>query len=269
MPNKIRMPVLFISHGGGPWPFIDGMRNAYAATLQQLALLPTRLPQLPAAILVATAHWEAPQFTVSSSANPSMLYDYSGFPENTYRLRYPAPGSPPLAARISELFAAAGIAHTNDSQRGFDHGTFVPLMVMFPDAAIPVVMLSLKSGYDPLQHIAAGTALQPLRDEGVLIIGSGLTYHNMRGFGHDAATAVAEEFEEFINRTVAETETKRNSALIEWEATPGARLAHPQEDHLLPLMVAVGAAGADLGKRVFVDTVMKIAMGSYAFGTLD
>ncbi len=260
-------PVVFVSHGGGPWPWVDGMKEMFAATAAEFARLPSTLPTKPKAVLVITGHWEAPQFTVSTSPHPPMEYDYYGFPEHTYKLKYPAPGSPVLAARVRELLTAAGIKCGEDAERGFDHGTFVPLALMYPDADVPVVLLSLKSGYDPAEHIRAGQALAALRDEGVLILGSGLTYHNMRGFNRDASTPVAEVFEAYLNDAIAAPDaSQRNDMLVNWESAPGARLAHPQEDHLLPLMVVAGAAGQDTGHRLFSDHVMKVAMASYTFG---
>ena len=264
--NAHRMPVFFLSHGGGPWPYVDGMREQYATTEREFRNLPARLPAKPKAILVITGHWEAPAFTVSTATQPPMEYDYHGFPAHTYQITYPAPGSPALAARVAALLAAAGIERGIDAQRGFDHGTFVPVGLMYPDADVPVVMLSLKSSYDPEEHIQLGQALQPLREEGVLIIGSGLTYHNMRGFGRDESTAVAAAFERYLNEAIQQPDSSvRNTLLAEWEAAPGARLAHPQEDHLLPLMVAAGAAGDDRGAAVFIEQVMKVPMASYVF----
>jgi aromatic ring-opening dioxygenase catalytic subunit (LigB family) len=261
-----RMPTYFISHGGGPWPFVDGMREMFAITAAGLRALPSRLPTRPQAILVITGHWEAARYTVSTAVQPGMEYDYSGFPPHTYRLQYKAPGSPALAARVLGLLADAGLEGGEDATRGFDHGTFVPLGLMYPDADVPVVMLSMKSHYDPAEHIRLGEALQPLRDEGVLIIGSGLTYHNMRGFGRDDATPVAHAFEAFLNDAITRPDAAvRNRLLVDWEQAPAARLAHPREDHLVPLMVVAGAAGADVGRRVFVDQAMKVAMASYEF----
>jgi aromatic ring-opening dioxygenase catalytic subunit (LigB family) len=261
------MPTFFISHGGGPWPFVDGMREMFAKTADELRALPQRLPARPKAVLVITGHWEAHRYTVSTAAQPGMEYDYSGFPPHTYHLTYPAPGSPALASRVLALLADAGLESGQDETRGFDHGTFVPLWLMYPDADVPIVMLSMKSHYDPAEHIRLGQALQPLRDEGVLIIGSGLTYHNMRGFGRDEATPVARTFEDFLNHAITQPDAdKRNQLLIDWEKAPSARLAHPREDHLVPLMVVSGAAGDDVGHRVFVDHAMKVAMASYEFG---
>jgi aromatic ring-opening dioxygenase catalytic subunit (LigB family) len=154
-----------------------------------------------------------------------------------------------------------------DPQRGFDHGTFVPLSLMYPDADVPVVLLSLKSDYDAAEHIRVGQAIAPLRDEGVLIIGSGLTYHNMGGFGRTQSTPVAEAFEHYLHDAVRQPDAAaRDRMLVAWESAPAARLAHPREDHLLPLMVAAGAAGEDVGEQVFVDHVMQVPMASYRFG---
>ncbi len=260
-------PTFFVSHGGGPWPWVDGMKQQFAKTAREFAKMPGLLPAKPKAILVITGHWEAQEFTVSTAEHPPMEYDYSGFPEHTYRIQYKAPGSKQIAERVGELLTTAGIGWKEDAQRGFDHGTFVPLSLMYPEADVPVVMLSMKSSYDPAEHIRLGQALAPLRDEGVLIIGSGLTYHNMRGFGRPQSMPVAEAFEGFLNAAITEPSAdRRNDMLVHWQDAPGARLAHPQEDHLIPLMVVAGAAGADVGHRVFVDHVMEVAMASYQFG---
>src|SRR6201996_4612894 len=192
------MPVLFVSHGGGPWPYVEGMRQMFAKTERGLKALPGRLPEKPKAVLMITGHWEAPAFTVSTGKEPPMVYDYGGFPEHTYRIQYPAHGSPALAARVKSLLSAADFPVREDPRRGFDHGTFVPLELMYPDADVRVVMLSMKSNYDPEEHIRVGQALSPLRNEGVLIMGSGMTYHNMSGFGRHGAADVAETFQSFL-----------------------------------------------------------------------
>ena len=264
--HPTHLPVFFLSHGGGPWPWVDGMKQMFAKTAREFAGLPKRLPGKPKAVLVITGHWEAPQFSVSTAQHPPMDYDYSGFPEHTYRLQYPAPGSPALAQRVRDLLKQAAIESRDDPQRGFDHGTFVPLSLMYPDADVPVVLLSLKSNYDPAEHIRVGQAIAALRDEGVLIIGSGLTYHNMGGFGRATSTPVADAFEGYLNDAIGQPEASvRNRMLLDWESAPAARLAHPREDHLLPLMVVAGAAGNDSGERVFVDHVMAVSMASYQF----
>lgn len=259
-------PTFFVSHGGGPWPWVDGMRQQFARTEREFRDMPRLFPQKPKAVLVITGHWEAAEFTVSTAERPPMEYDYSGFPEHTYRIQYPAPGSPALAARVRELLGDAGIASREDVSRGFDHGTFVPMALMYPEADVPVVMLSLKAGYDAAEHIRLGRALAPLRSEGVLIMGSGLTYHNMRGFGRSESTPVAAAFEHYLNEAVTADPAIRDDRLVRWQQAPGARLAHPREDHLVPLMVIAGAAGKDVGHRVFVDQAMSVAMASYQFG---
>jgi aromatic ring-opening dioxygenase catalytic subunit (LigB family) len=265
MNNKL--PTFFISHGGGPWPYIDDMRQRFAVTAVELAKLPAALPARPKAILMITGHWEAPQFTVSTSQHPPMEYDYYGFPEHTYQLQYPAPGNPELAKRVRDLLRSSGIKCAEDPERGLDHGVFVPMMLMYPEADIPVVLLSMQTSYDPLEHIKLGEALMPLRDEGILIIGSGLTYHNMRGFGRPASLEPSVEFEQYLFEAISNNNPQqRNQALVDWEQAPFARLVHPREDHLIPLMVVAGAAGEDIGQRVFTDTVFEVVMATYRFG---
>ncbi|MGE0312837.1 MAG: class III extradiol ring-cleavage dioxygenase [Lautropia sp.] len=260
-------PTFFLSHGGGPWPWIDGMREQYAQTSRAFAGIPPSLPARPRAVLMMSGHWEAADFTVVTSPSPPMVYDYFGFPEHTYRIRYPAAGDPALASRVRSMLAQAGFACVEDPERGFDHGAFVPLQLMYPKADVPVVMLSMRADYDPRAHLDAGRVLAPLRDDGVLIVGSGLSYHDMRGFGRPESTAVASGFERWLGDTVAEPDPVRRSELLQrWADAPFARRAHPREDHLVPLMFAAGAARADAGTRLVVDTVMEVAMASYRFG---
>ncbi len=262
-----RFPILFLSHGGGPWPFMEDRRVQYAKTAEAFAKLPQLLPERPNAVLVITGHWEADAFTVSTSPHPPMVYDYYGFPEHTYHLKYPAPGKPELAAQVKALLTHAGLDCREDPDQGFDHGTFVPLGLMYPNADVPIVLLSLKSSYDAAEHVKVGQAIASLRDEGIQIVGSGLTYHNMRGFGRDESAPVAEAFEAWLRTAIGQKGASvRNDMLTNWEAAPGARLAHPREDHLVPLMVVAGAAGEDEGRVLFTDHAMKVPMASYAFG---
>lgn len=266
----MKFPTYFISHGGGPWPWVEGMRGLFARTERELAALPGRWPQQPRAVLMISGHWESDTFAVSSATRPGMEYDYFGFPAHTYQISYPAPGDPVLAARVAQLLEAAGLPCRSDAHRGLDHGVFVPMHCMYPQADMPVVMLSMQTGYDPQAHFRAGQALAPLREDGVLIVGSGLTYHDMRGFGSPAATPVAQAFEAFLARTVSEPDPEqRRAALMDWTAGPQARRAHPREDHLIPLMVAAGAAGADAGRRLFLDHALEVDMGSYEFGSIS
>ena len=241
-----RLPTYFISHGGGPWPYMMAQSNGiYDHLAQSLRDMPRQLGAQPKAVLVISAHWEEREFTVMAAARPSMVYDYSGFPEHTYHVQYPAPGLPALAGQVQQLIQDAGFAARLDAQRGFDHGTFVPLVVMYPQADMPVVQLSLRAGYGPAAHLAVGRALAPLREQGVLIVGSGLSYHNLRRMG-PAAAAPSRQFDDWLQQTLMATEPQqRAQRLVDWQDAPAARVAHPQEDHLLPLMVAVGAAERD------------------------
>lgn len=262
-----KMPTLFISHGGGPWPYIPEMKKQFQKTAQWLTDLPKTFPEQPKVILSISGHWEENEFTVSTAKNPEMIFDYSGFPDYTYQIKYPAPGSTEVASRVQQLLTEAGIKNQTDATHGFDHGTFVPLVLMYPQANIPVVSMSIKAKYNPLEHLKLGEALKSLRDEGVLIIGSGLSYHNMRGFGSSSADSVSKQFGGWLEKAVTEPNIeKRKQLLQEWEKAPAARQAHPYEDHLIPLMIVAGAAGQDLGKVEFIDHVMGVDMASYRFG---
>jgi aromatic ring-opening dioxygenase catalytic subunit (LigB family) len=267
----MRFPTLFVSHGGGPWPFMRDRLDDFAGTFAYLQNLPSTLPGQPAAILSVSGHWEEPEFTVATSERPPMVYDYYGFPEHTYRVQYPAPGSPAVAGRVKQLLSAAGVAIDEDTERGFDHGTFVPLAVMYPQAQIPVVSLSLRTNLSAAEHLAMGAALAPLRDEGVLIVGSGLSYHNLRALQMSAnAGPVSDQFESWLTAAVSEASpAARAQKLARWAEAPAARLAHPREEHLIPLMVAAGAADQSPGRLDFQDRVWGVSMASYRFEDRD
>lgn len=262
-----RLPTFFLSHGGGPWPFMDGpYRQAHAQLEASLRALPATLPQKPRAILMISAHWEEPAFTVMTSPAPGMLYDYGGFPPHTYRVVYPAPGDPVLAERVVALIEAAGLPTARDAQRGFDHGAFCTLVPMYPQAELPVVQLSLKKGLDPAEHLALGRALAPLRDEGVLILGSGFSFHNLRLYGPAGAEPSA-AFDAWLQTSLPSPEA-RDERLMAWAQAPSARLAHPREEHLLPLMVAAGAAEGEAGKCNYHETEFMggVTASSFRFG---
>jgi aromatic ring-opening dioxygenase catalytic subunit (LigB family) len=231
-----------------------------------LAGLLDSLPARPKAILVVSGHWEERLPTVSTAAAPPMLFDYYGFPEHTYHLSYPAPGAPDVAAQVSALMTAAGIETAANSVRGFDHGVFVPFLIIDPQARIPVVMLSLQRNLDPAFHIAVGRAIAPLRDDGVLIVGSGNTFHNLRAI-YDGRTGPSAAFDAWLYDAVAGTDAdRRNASLEQWAQAPHARDCHPREEHLLPLMVVSGAALADVGRRVYHDSIGGKLASGFAFG---
>ena len=231
-----------------------------------LRKLISTLPARPKAILVVSGHWEEASFTVNTGEAPPLLYDYYGFPEHTYQLKYPAPGAPELAQRVRQLLGEAGLRTQEDGSRGFDHGVFVPFLLVDPDATIPVLQVSLQRGLDPALHIAAGKALANLRDEGVLIVGSGMSYHNMRGFG-PGFEAASEHFDDWLTSVVTDSDAhRREEALAHWHQAPDARSCHPREEHLLPLMVVAGASAGEPGRRIFQDRIPNVTVSAFRFG---
>lgn len=233
-----------------------------------LRTVPDLLPDGIERIVVVSGHHEGDRIEITSAAAPDLLFDYYGFPEHTYRLRYPAPGSPELAARIAALLDEAGIANDLDGERGLDHGVFVPFLLSFPDAAVPVVQVSLRHDLDAAFHLGLGRALAPLRDEGVLLVGSGMSYHNMRAFGSPHAAADSDTFDAWLTAACTGPPERRDAALAAWSAAPAARAAHPREEHLLPLLVAAGAAEGEAGHRIFTGTAMGARISGFAFGAL-
>lgn len=263
-----RMPVAFLPHGGGPWATVDlGIPeqeiDSMKAYLEKVRHLPAAPPK---ALVVVSAHWEEPVPTVMSSDKPPMLYDYYGFPPEAYRITWPAPGDAKLAARVRELLGGAGFETAEDAARGFDHGTFVPLMITYPEAKIPVVQLSLKRGLDAREHLAMGRALAPLRDEGVFVVGSGNTFHNLRVFGAPSAREGSAKFDEWVRAAATAAPERRDEELAAWEKAPYARFCHPREEHLLPLMVVAGAAGSDPGVTTWSGTFMGMKVSGFHFG---
>lgn len=263
-----RLPTYYLSHGGGPWPY---MKDQFGGRFDKLeaGLIAVRheLGDQVRAILVVSAHWEAPEFTVSSAARPGMVYDYSGFPDYTYRIRYGAPGSPDLAARIQTLLQAGGVQAAADPTRGFDHGTFSLMKPLYPAEDMPLVQLSLKTGLDPDLHIVVGRLLSPLRDQGVLIIGSGSSYHNLRHW-NGGSREPSRRFDDWLQTTlIAAAPEQRLRRLEHWDQVPFARVAHPREEHLLPLMVAVGAAEGEAGALIYHEGDFGgAALSSFRFG---
>jgi len=268
--SESRLPTYFISHGGGPWPYMTGeFRRNFDQLEQSLREMRAELGGAPKAVLMVSGHWEATGFAVSSGSRPGMVYDYYGFPDDLYHIKYGAPGSPELAQRVRALLQAGGVDARLDPTRGFDHGTFSIMKPLYPDEDMPVVQLSLDAGLDPTLHLAVGRALAPLRDEGVLIVGSGLSYHNLRAMRGTSGHEPSRQFDAWLQQTLVQAAPDaRVERLIAWEGAPRAREAHPREDHLLPLMVAVGAAWNESGATTYhqTDFAGGITASSFRFG---
>lgn len=266
--STTRQPVIFLPHGGGPCFFMDwnwGPANTWDKTRGFLESIASSLPAPPCALLVITAHWEEEEITASAAAQPGLIYDYYGFPQHTYELAWPAPGEPALAARAVELLQNSGLPAKINADRGFDHGVFVPMKVAFPEARIPTVSLSLAASLDPVLHQAAGRALAPLRDEGVLIVASGMSFHNLRAYYQPSTSARAGEFDAWLTAAIEQPEEERTRLLNGWRNAPAAAFAHPRAEHLIPLMVAAGAGGKAPGRRIFHDQPMDAALSAYRF----
>jgi len=257
-------PALFIPHGGGPCFFMPDPSGAWTAMAAFLRSLPTMLPARPRAILIISGHWEADGFGLTSSVRPPLIFDYHGFPPETYQLEYSVAGSPDLATAAADLLTGAGMAAQLDATRGLDHGVFVPLKVAFPAADVPVVEMSVDRSLDPALHLAAGRALAPLRKDGVLIIGSGMSYHNMRGYGDPRATAPSAEFDTWLGHAIGLAPAARTAMLTDWLNAPAGRMSHPREEHLIPLMVAAGASD-EYGQRIFHGEVLKTFISAFRF----
>ena len=264
-----RMPVLFVPHGAGPCFFMDwNPPDTWQRLAAWLKGVSDTLPARPRAIVLVSGHWLEPEFNLTGDPHPPLIYDYHGFPPHTYELTYPAPGDPALATQITHLLARDGLATRIDGRRGFDHGVFIPLKVMFADADIPVVQLSLRRDLDPAVHIAVGRALTTLRDQGVLVVGSGMSFHNMRGYGDPRFTPISAEFDDWLTTAVESAPERRDALLADWTQAPHARLCHPPgaEEHLLPLMVAAGAAGDSEGRKVYSEKIMDTTISAFRFG---
>ncbi len=265
-----RLPTYFLSHGGGPWPWIKDLRpGAYDQLEQSLHNVRAELGELPRAVLMVSGHWEADRFLLSSADRPPMVYDYSGFPEHTYRIGYDAPGDSALAETIRAMLDRGGVLTGLNPRRGYDHGTFSLMHTLYPEAQLPVVQLALKADFVPAEHLRVGELLAPLRDQGVLIIGSGFSYHDVRGIMSGRGKLASATFDAWLEETLIHSAPEdRTRRLMDWSSAPAGRAAHPREDHLIPLIVAVGAAGRDAAARVYYEQAFlgAITASSYRFG---
>lgn len=243
MNNRYR--TAFVSHGGGPLPLLGDSRHA--ELVDRLEVMAKTIGR-PEAIVVVSAHWEEAVPSVTSGPATSLLYDYYGFPESSYSIEYPCPGAPELARTVHAALGFEGIEAALEHQRGLDHGVFVPLKIMYPDADIPVVQLSLVEGLDPALHMTIGQALRSIDGLNLLVLGSGFTFHNMDAFfAPDSPESMAQNnaFEDWLADVCSDVsldEPERARQLVAWADAPGARFCHPREEHLLPLHVCYGLA---------------------------
>lgn len=249
--------IVYFSHGGGPLPILGDV--SHKAMVHFMRQLPSRLRK-PEAILVVSAHWEENAATLLGAPAPAMFYDYYGFPDEAYEIDYPAPGSPGLANRIAGLLNDNHLPARIDPRRGFDHGLFIPLKLMYPQADIPSLQLSLLRGLDPRAHLSLGKALRELLRENILVIGSGFSFHNMEAFSSQGATTpdpANDAFQHWLIEACAgpKSPSEREQCLVDWEKAPSARYCHPREEHLLPLLVCQGMAG-NAGKVIFDDAIL-------------
>jgi 4,5-DOPA dioxygenase extradiol len=249
--------IVYFSHGGGPLPILGD--PGHQAMVDFMTQLPSQLKK-PDLILVVSAHWEESAATLLEAQKPPMFYDYYGFPAQAYEINYPAPGSPEHAREIAGLLESNHIPARLDPQRGFDHGLFIPLKLMYPEADIPCLQLSLLRGLDAGAHIALGRALRGLKNENILVVGSGFSFHNMRAFswqGSGAPDPANDAFQDWLIEvcTGALTQPEREQRLVEWEKAPSARYCHPREEHLLPLHVCQGMAYQP-ARLVFDDLIL-------------
>jgi len=252
----VKFPSVFVNHGGGPLPLL-GQQQALVENMKKVVdeFLPK---EDPSAIVVLSAHWESDPIKVTSVAKPSMYYDYYGFPPETYKYEYPSPGSPALAQKIHELLGNNDLKSELDERRGYDHGVFIPLMIMYPNANIPVVCVSLHQSLDAELNMRIGGALAPLRDDGVLILGSGYSFHNMKAFFNPTEETVqaSKDFNVWLKDTILDKDSDYLEKLKKWDEAPGGRICHPREEHLLPLLMAAAAGGTDAEPKLIYDTTL-------------
>lgn len=262
-----RQPTYYIPHGGGPCFFMDDPYHLWTHTGNFLHHFPRLLTKPPKAILMISSHWESDPVSINHQSHPALYYDYYDFPEPTYHLDYPASGDPILAERIKQLLSVRKIHARLEANRGWDHGVFIPLKLMFPKADFPVVELSLHSGLDPSHHLQIGKALSTLRDENILILGSGMSYHNLPALFSGTEQDKAMAFNQWLITTVTDPmPSKRNQRLACWTQAPGAISSHPRPEHLLPLLVVAGAADTDQGHCIFKGRILNKPINAFQFG---
>lgn len=267
-----KLPVFFIPHGGGPWHVINdafGDPEGYENLKRFLKNLGEEYSNKIKAILVISGHWEEKVPTINFSENSNLLYDYYGFPEYTYHLTWLARGNVKFAEKVEQLLNKNGFETAREYNRGYDHGVFVPLMIAFPKPEVPIIQMSLIQGLDPQKHINMGKAIEPLREDGVLIIGSGMSYHNLQSFfsNDPKVKEISEDFDNWLNETItSHNNQERETKLKNWQKAPGASFSHPRSEHLVPLFVCVGAGNNDQATQVYSDYLMGAKISAFAFG---
>ncbi len=249
--------VIYFSHGGGPLPILGD--PTHKKMIEFMKDLPNKINK-PEAIVVFSAHWEENTVTIQSGEKPDIMYDYYGFPKEAYCLEYPCIGNKELANKISNLFDENNIDNLLDEDRPYDHGSYIPLKMMYPEADIPVIQISLNHNLNPLTHLEIGKALRPLLEENILVIGSGFSYHNMSRFdftGEDIEDSLNDKFQDELIKQccLEEDHDKRWDSFKNWEEFPGARYCHPREEHLLPLLVCIGLS-ENTGTKIFDDYIL-------------
>lgn len=266
--------IFFIPHGGGPLPLLGD--PGYARLAEMLRSLNGAVAKAKA-IIVVTAHWETEQPTLTSSANPGMLYDYFGFPDAAYRIDYPAPGAPALAETVAQALGAEGFDVALDQERGFDHGVFVPMALIHPEASIPILQMSILASLDPMRHIMVGRALAGILSDDIVLIGSGFSFHNLKALTRRLdqdetrqGVALATDFHTWLDNIVCNPEMSagnRITELVNWSSAPGARFCQPREEHLLPLHVCIGAAAAAgmSATQIFAEPVKGYQTSGYSW----
>lgn len=252
---KSKLRAVFISHGGGPLPLLGD--KAHSEMVSCLRRIASDIPK-PDALVVVSAHWEEAVPTITSSSKPPLIYDYYGFPPESYEISYPCAGEPSLACELSQSLEGVGIASNLDKTRGLDHGVFVPLKIMYPDADIPCVQLSLIKTLDASAHIDLGAALATVKRKNLLVIGSGFSFHNLPAFFHPTTQHQQQNnaFEAWLKQVCSATdlsEAERRDQLVNWSTAPGAKYCHPRQEHLLPLHVCYGLAQSTCRERYEVN----------------
>eukprot|EP01117_Protostelium_nocturnum_P007404 TRINITY_DN2650_c0_g2_i1.p1 TRINITY_DN2650_c0_g2~~TRINITY_DN2650_c0_g2_i1.p1 ORF type:complete len:274 (+),score=79.62 TRINITY_DN2650_c0_g2_i1:166-987(+) len=271
--SNYRAPALFVPHGGGPLPLLNDASHASVTKYLKKEASKLLDPSKLKAIVLVTAHWETEHPTISNGEKPSLYYDYYGFPQEAYNIKYDPPGSPQVADKVKNLLSAAGFEPQTDNKRGWDHGVFVPMKLLREEGDIPIVQLSVLKSQDPKQLFKYGKALEPLRDEGIAIIGSGMSFHNMRSlqsrFGSTKSepTPPNNAFEDKLVEVMLSEEKAREEGFTKWREWPGTFDAHPKgySEHFSPVIVVAGAGGDEKATKTWDSTMWGFRLTSFAF----